>query len=103
MNKAPRSVVQFYVQPLKHGRTSLKVEAIVLPQVTQNLPVILVPKDWNWTHLEGVQLSDPEFDTPNRIGLVLGADIFGRVVLHGRQFGPPGSPSAFETQFGLVL
>ena len=35
--------------------------------------------------------------------LLLGADIFSRVVLHGRWFGPSGSPSAFKTQFGWVL
>ena len=29
--------------------------------------------------------------------------MFSRVVLHGRQFGPPGPPLAFKTQFGWVL
>ena len=50
-------------------------------------------------------MSDPGFDTPGRTDLLLGADIhvFSRVVLHGQQFGPPGSPSAFETQFDWVL
>ena len=102
MNKDSRSVVQFCVQPLKHGRTSLKVEVIVLSQVTSNLPVTPVSKHRNWTYLEGMQLSDPGFDTPGRIDLLLGADIFSRVILHGWWFGPPGSPSAFETQFGWV-
>ena len=48
-------------------------------------------------------MSDAGFDTPGRIDLLLGADVFSRVVLQGRRFGPPGSPSAFETQFGWVL
>ena len=69
------------------------------------MPVNPVPKDQNWTHLEDIQLSDPGFDTPGRIDLphVLRADIFSQVVLHGQRFGPPGSPSAFETQLGWVL
>ena len=29
--------------------------------------------------------------------------LFSRVVLHGRRFGPSGSPLAFKTQFGWVL
>ena len=29
--------------------------------------------------------------------------MFSRVVLHGRRFGPAGTPSAFKTQFGWVL
>ena len=79
MNKASCSVVQqYFVQPLNHGRTSLKVEAIVLPLVTLNLPVNPVPNDWNWTHLEGIQLSDLGFDTTGRIDLILDADIFSR-------------------------
>ena len=103
MNKAFRSVVQFCVQPLNHDKTSLKVESIVLPQVTLNLPVNPDPKDRNWTHLKGIELSDPGFDTLGRIDLLLGADIFSRVALHRQQFGPPGSHTAFETQFGWLL
>ena len=83
MNKASRSVVQFCVQPLNHGRIRLKVEAIVLPQVTSNLPVNRVPNDQNWTHPEDIQLSDPGFDNLDRIDLLLGVDIFNCVVLHG--------------------
>ena len=40
---------------------------------------------------------------PKAVDLLLGADVFGRVVLHDRRFGPSGSPSAFKTQFGLIL
>ena len=29
--------------------------------------------------------------------------MFVNVLLHGRWFGPPGSPVAFETEFGWVL
>ena len=35
--------------------------------------------------------------------LLLGADTFSRVVLHGPRFGPTGTPSAFKTQIGWVL
>ena len=103
MNNASCSVVQFCVLPLNHGRTSLKLEAIVFPQVTSNLQVNPAPKDRSWTNLEGIQLSDPCFDTPHRINLLLDADIFSCIVLHCWWFGPPGSPSVIETQFGWVL
>ena len=61
------------------------MEAIELPQVTLNLPVNSIPNDWNWTHLKGIHLFDPVFDTSGRIDLLLGADLFSHVVLHGRQ------------------
>ena len=48
-------------------------------------------------------MADPDYGTPKAVDLLLGADIFSRVVLHGRRFGPSGSPSAFKTQFGWVL
>ena len=35
--------------------------------------------------------------------LLLGADVFGRVMRHGQRIGSPGSPSAFDTLFGWVL
>ena len=45
-----------------------------------------------------MQLADPGL-----VDLLLGADIFSHVVLHGRRFGPLGSLSALKTQFGWVL
>ena len=48
-------------------------------------------------------LADPGFGRPGKIDLLLGVDIFVDVLCHGRRFGPPGSPVAFETHFGWVL
>ena len=43
------------------------------------------------------------FNQPGKINILLGVDVFVNVLLHGRRFGPPGSPVAFETEFGWVL
>ena len=56
-----------------------------------------------WTHLVGLPLAEPDYGIPKAVDLLLGADVFSREVLHGRRFGPPGSPSAFKTHFGWVL
>lgn len=80
-----------------------KVEALVLPKITCDLPLRPVPLDTNWHHLSGIKLADPDFGTPGSIDLLLGADLFDTVVLHGRRRGPHGSPSAFEPAFGWVL
>ena len=50
-----------------------------------------------------MQLADSSFGQPGKIDILLGLDVFVNVFLHGRQFGPPGSPVAFETKFGWVL
>ena len=39
---------------------------------------------------------------PTWIDILLGVDVFVNALLHGRRFGPPGSPIAFEMDFGWV-
>ena len=56
-----------------------------------------------WNHLSGIILADPDLATLKKIDLLLGADIYADVLLHGRQCGPPNTPTAFETTFGWVL
>ena len=53
--------------------------------------------------MKKIELADPEFGTPARIDLILGADVYNKVIRHGRRSGPPGSPTANKTAFGWVL
>ena len=66
-------------------------------------PAHPVSSQQNWVHLIGLSLADPDYGIPWFVDLLLGADMFSRVVLYGRRFGPSGSPTAFKTQFGWVL
>ena len=54
-------------------------------------------------HLAGIGLTDREFGTTGRIDLLLGEEVFVDVMRHGRRIGYPGSPVAFETDFGSIL
>ena len=36
-----------------------------------------------WNHLKKVELADPEFGTPVKIDLVLGTDVYDKVIRHG--------------------
>ena len=67
------------------------VEAVVLPEVTTDLPSSLVQFNCKWN------------GTPGSVDLLLGADVFSCTALHGQQFGPSGSPSGFKTCFSWVL
>ena len=71
----------------------------MLHKVTSDLPLSPTPFDDEWQHLKGLELADPNFGTPGAIDLVLGTEIFGQVVLHGRQFGHRGSPMALKLIF----
>ena len=79
------------------------ITAIAVPRVTCDLPLQPVCNSSRWKHLLNLSLADPDFGIPGRIDLLLGADIYADVLLHGRWYGPPGTPTAFETQFEWVL
>ena len=98
-----QSVVHFSVAPVWSVGMAHEIEAMVLPKVTSDLPLHPVPLDGRWQYLWGLQLADPECGSPGNIEVLLGADVFSDVLLHGRGSGPPGSPTAIETCFGWVL
>ena len=79
------------------------MNAVVVPRVTCDLPLQPIPFKTEWSHLTDLTLADPDFGRPGRIDILLGVDVFAEVVRQGRRAGRPGSPSAFETDFGWVL
>ena len=81
----------------------LDITAVIVPRVTCDLPLHPVPFNSKWDHLARIQLADPGFGSPGKIDLLLGVEVFVEVMRHGRQSGVPGSPLAFETDFGWVL
>ena len=98
-----RGITNFNIARTDNWGKTIPVEALSLSEITSDLPLHPVTFDGKWKHLQGLQLADPEFGEPGKIDLLLGADIFSQVVLHGRRFGRSGSPSAFKTRFGWVL
>ena len=96
-------ITTFQVSSVHHPAKKFTVTAVVVSRVTSDLPLQPVPVDPKWNHLSDLQLADPSFAQPGRIDLLLGVEIFAEVMLHGRWCGIPGSPIAFETQFGWVL
>ena len=94
-----RRVVNFKVSPTTRRHKVMAVEAVILPEVTTNVPSTSVPFNNNWKHLSNLQLADPNFSTLGNIDLILGGNVFSCAVLYGRRLGPPGLPSAFG--FGM--
>ena len=96
-------VVRFSVTSAWSTGRVIPVEAVILGKVTCDLPLHPVTMESNWCHLSGIRLADPDFRSPGRIDVLLGVDVFCSALLQGRRFGPPGSPSVFETSFGWVI
>ena len=81
-----QSVTSFKVSPIGSGRGT-EITAIIIPRVTCELPLRPVSHDLNWKHLSDLPLADPGFGEPGKIDVLLGADVFADVLLHGRRTG----------------
>ena len=77
-----------------HEKGRLRVEALVLSKISLELPIQQVHFDPKWSHLKGLPLADPDFGTPGRVDMLIGADVYCQTVLYGRRFGSSGSPMA---------
>ena len=95
-----RGAVSFTVGHTRGGGKKIRVEdAFVLTRVTTDMPVNLVESIDKWKHLAGLDLADPDFGTPARVDVLLGADYYGEVLLRGRRWGPRGTPYAKKNVF----
>ncbi len=98
-----QAISKFVITPMHNQTRKIDVTAAIVPRVTCDLPLQHVPFNPEWEHLSDLTLADPDFGVSSRVDLLLGVDIFAEVMRHGRRCGAPGSPSAFETDFGWVL
>lgn len=81
---------------------SANIDCFVLPQITQKLPAIKF--DTKMLNIpEGITLADPNFNIPNSVDMLLGADVFW-TVLGGERI-PLGRnrPMLNNTRFGWLV
>jgi len=79
-----------------------QIRAVVLPKLTNWLPstpIINLDLD----EISDLDLSDPDFTRPGQIDLVLGSDVFPKLLLNGVRFSVFGSLLAQNTVFGWYL
>ncbi|XP_058449072.1 uncharacterized protein LOC131429038 [Malaya genurostris] len=78
------------------------LEFLIVPRITSNLSLT----DVDYTHLKlpkNIQLADPNFNTPDRVDMLLGAEIFFEMLMSGRMKVANTAAILQETQFGWVL
>ena len=97
------SVTSFSISSVNLPSDKIDVTALIVQQVTSDLPHHPVSFSLAWNHLSDVDLADPHFGQPGKVDILLGVDIFVQVLQDGRRNGPPGMPVALETCFGWVL
>jgi hypothetical protein len=94
-----QSISSFQISPVGANKGKIEVTAVVVPKVTCNLPLAPMSFRLSWKHISDLPLADPDFGRPSRVDMLLGVDVFIDVLRHGRQSGPPNSPTALETEF----
>ncbi|XP_051157988.1 uncharacterized protein LOC127279591 [Leptopilina boulardi] len=86
----------------RQASASLEVQALVLRSLPITTPPQKVVKP-EFAHLKRVALADPDFTTSQGIEILLGADVYGSLLLDGLRRGPCGTPIAQQTIFGWVV
>ncbi|XP_063377545.1 uncharacterized protein LOC134664729 [Cydia fagiglandana] len=79
----------------------VKVNAYVLKSITRSLPAREVNCE-PWPQLDDAKLADPTFNIPGRVDILLGADVYGKILESGFMKGP-GYLVAQYTRLGWIV
>lgn len=80
----------------------ITVNAFVLKSVTALLPATKVTRV-EWVDLADDDLADPEYDRPNKIDVLLGAEVYSQVIQEGIKRNVSGTYLAQNSTLGWIL
>jgi len=84
------------------GETSTSTSTLILPRLTGYANSADLPSD-DWSHIEGLELADPDFASNDPIDVLLGADVYASILRDGLRKGSGLQPVAQRTMFGWIL
>lgn len=99
---ASKHIVSMTLQSRHDVTFSVKVRAHVLRAITSMLPTKRI-LNHDWPELNSITLADPKFHTPNKIDILLGADVYGQIIRDGLINDSKGLPIAQNTALGWIL
>lgn len=85
-----------------NSKYQYKNEALILKTITYINPTHS-PINNNWDHLKHLPLADPKHYKPGQIDLLIGAETYAEIILHGLVKGPEGTPMAQNTKIGWII
>jgi hypothetical protein len=74
--------VQVKLSSLLTNTPPVAVDALIIDQVTSKVPRRQV-KSLDWPQLESLRLADEYFHTPGPVDMLLGADVYPKLILSG--------------------
>ena len=96
------NVYSIGIGPTNYSFNAMWLKAIQVDHITPSI----APLDFangDWSHLNRLQLADPDFNSDKPIDLLLDASFLANILDGSRTFGPAGTPVALGTRFGAVL
>ncbi|XP_076385085.1 uncharacterized protein LOC105663785 [Megachile rotundata] len=101
-------------QTFTKGRVSLRLYSRYDESTSYNLTAYVLPRLSAYqnrtssssvalSHLQGLKLADPNFQSFRRISVILGAGIYAQIIRSGLIQGPPNTPIAQATSLGWIL
>ncbi|XP_044745295.1 uncharacterized protein LOC123307142 [Coccinella septempunctata] len=85
-----------------YDHQTINIDAHILSSSFSNLPSFYTCFQQS-LHLQHLKLADPEYHISRAIDIILGADVYGSVVLPQMKKGPPSSPIAQLSIFGWLI
>lgn len=97
-----KSMVRLMIQSRVDHQFKVQVNAYVLKNITSCLPEKTVDPV-EWVDLQELTLADPQFNVPNKINVLLGADIYSSIMKEGLKRSPSGTLIAQSTTLGWIV
>jgi len=97
-----RGIVQLTIFSRVYSSQAISVSAYVMPQLTGSIPAKSIP-DVSWPHIKGLSLADPSFAKPGRIDILLGANVYGSLLLGDIKRASGDGPIAQNTALGWIV
>lgn len=96
------SVVEVKIQSRIDPSFELVVEAYVLKSITSYLPG-RETSYLDWAQVSDIELADPRYHKPDKVDMLLGADIYSQILQNGFKKGLDGSTVAQATTLGWII
>ncbi|XP_046966958.1 uncharacterized protein LOC124534969 [Vanessa cardui] len=97
-----KAAVQFTLKSMYDPTVKISVNAHVIKCITSPLPAEKI-EPMEWLQQKKLLQADPEYHTPNRIDILLGAEVYTKILRAGIKRGPLGTPLAQATCLGWIL
>ncbi|KYM98772.1 hypothetical protein ALC62_10500 [Cyphomyrmex costatus] len=102
MRSVVRHAAHITITPVCRDGPAYTTTALILRSLTKYLPN-RVDTAYNWKHVAGLELADRDPMSSDPIDIIIGADLFGMLVLGGVRKGSEHEPIAQNTTLGWIL